>query len=330
MSKFTRAPLGGAVLAALALAALPAQAHVTLEVASAPANSTFKAVFVVPHGCDGQSTNTVTIALPEGFIDVKPMPKAGWSLSTHEAPFQNSYELWGDTVSEGVTEVSWSGGNLPDDQFDEFVLRGRVTEFAPGTSLPFKVVQTCADGTVEWTEVAAPGVDPHSLAHPAPTLTVSAGDHGAGGHGSHGAAAPAGPIAVEAAWLRQPPPGADVAGGYATITNTGDEDDVLLGASVSFAGRVEVHEMSVVDGLMRMSPVAGGLPIPAGESVTLSPGGYHLMLLGLSDAPKKGDHVPITFEFEKAGAVEVMMDVGGMGANKPDAGHAGHSMSGHN
>ena len=189
MSSYTRATLGGAALAAFALAALPAHAHVTLEVANAPANSTFKAVFIVPHGCDGQATNAVTITLPEGFIAVKPMPKAGWSLSTREASFAQSYELWGNTVSEGVTEVSWSGGDLPDDQFDEFVLRGRVTAFEPGTSLPFKVVQTCADGTVEWTEVAAPGVDPHSLAHPAPTLTIGTGHAAAGGHGAHGAAA---------------------------------------------------------------------------------------------------------------------------------------------
>ncbi|UOM32675.1 DUF1775 domain-containing protein [Acuticoccus sp. I52.16.1] len=337
MTMMTRL-LGGATAAAALLSMpLAAFAHVSLEVGEAPANSTYKAIFRVPHGCDGQATRTFTVVLPEGFIDAKPMPKAGWTLETVKAPFAKTYTLWGDQVSEGVTEVRWSDGSLDDGHYDEFVVRGRVTGFAPGTQLPFKAVQTCADGEVAWTEVAAPGADPHDLAHPAPVLTVAAGakaDHaGHAGHEAPGAVpaeATVGDLTVATAWMRQPPPGANVAGAYVTVTNAGDSADRLMGGTVPFADRFEVHEMKMADGVMTMAEVDGGLEIPAGSTVALTPGGYHIMLMGLGDAPNKGVAVPLTLTFEKAGTIEVMMTVAPMGAAAPTpaANHSGANHGG--
>ena len=337
MSIRTRTLGGATAIAALLSMPLAASAHVSLEVSEAPANSTYKAIIRVPHGCDGEATTDLTVALPEGFIDVKPMPKAGWSIETTRAPFAKTYALWGNDVSSGVTAVRWSGGNLPDDHYDEFVLRGRVTDFEPGTVLPFKVVQTCPGGEAAWVEVAEPGTDPHSLGHPAPTLTVAAapdgGHNGHGGHGGHTAPpaeATVGDLTVSTAWMRQPPPRANVAGAYLTVVNSGDTDDRLIGGKAAFAERFEVHEMSMANGVMTMGEVEGGLTIPAGGTVALAPGGYHIMLMGLTEAPTRGESVPVTLTFEKAGTVDVMMTVAPIGAASPAGamkhgeGHKGH------
>lgn len=332
MTSFNRVLTGTTALAILA-APLPALAHSTLEVASAPANSTYKAVLRVPHGCDGQATETLTVTIPEGVIDVKPMPKAGWTLTTTRADFAKTYELWGNAVSSGVTEVRWSGGSLPDDFYDEFVFRGRITGFAPGTMVPFKVVQTCADGEVAWDEIVAKGQDPHDLAHPAPVLTIAEAEgQGHGGHAGHGGrdmADTGGTMHVETPWMRQPPPGAAVAGGYMVIRNTGTEADRLVGGAVPFAERFEIHEMAMDNGMMQMREVEGGLAIPAGGSVDLAPGAYHIMLMGLTDAPKAGDTIPMTLEFEKAGTVEVELMVESMGATRPSGSHDGHAHGAH-
>src|SRR5690349_7299994 len=103
--------------AALFLTTGTALAHVTLETGEAAAGSTYKAVLRVPHGCEGKATTAVRVKLPEGFIAAKPMPKAGWELKTVKGKYAKSYELWGEKVTEGVQEVDWIGGNLPDDYY---------------------------------------------------------------------------------------------------------------------------------------------------------------------------------------------------------------------
>jgi uncharacterized protein YcnI len=166
-----------AALAALALVASTtgAFAHATLEVAEAPANSTYKAVLRVPHGCEGKPTTTVRVKIPEGVIVAKPMPKAGWDLATVTGKYAKTYDYYGTPVSEGVTEVVWSDGNLPDDWYDEFVVRVRLTDFAPGTAVYFPTVQECPDGAAErWIEIPAEGKSADDYESPAPGLTISA------------------------------------------------------------------------------------------------------------------------------------------------------------
>jgi len=121
--------------------------------------------------------------------------------------------------------------------------------------------------------------------------------------------------AISAAMARATPPHAPVGGGFLTITNGGDEDDRLVAASSPIAGRVEIHEMKMDGDVMRMRPLADGLPIPAGQTVVLKPGGYHLMLMELTDALTEGDSFELSLTFEKAGEVAVTVDIGprGMG-----------------
>lgn len=173
MTKTKLAALGAAAL--LIAAPVSALAHVTLETQQAAAGSTYKAVLRVPHGCAGAATLKVRVQIPEGFIAVKPMPKAGWTLDISKGKYSQSYDLWGDKVTEGVKELSWSG-NLPDDYYDEFTFRGTLTNtFAEGTTVYFPVVQECEGGKVErWIEIPADGKTSDDYESPAPGLKIVA------------------------------------------------------------------------------------------------------------------------------------------------------------
>jgi periplasmic copper chaperone A len=127
----------------------------------------------------------------------------------------------------------------------------------------------------------------------------------------------AGDLVISQAWTRATPNGAKIGGGYVTIENKGSAPDRLIGGSADVAGKVEVHEMSMVGGVMKMRPVEKGLTIDPGKTVKLAPGGYHLMMMDLKSQLKQGDKVPVTLEFEKAGKVTVSFDVAGVGAQGP-------------
>jgi uncharacterized protein YcnI len=146
-----------AVLAAASLAALasPAFAHISLETPGAAIGSAYKAVLRVPHGCDGNPTTAITLKVPEGLVSAKPMPKAGWSLAIKSGDYARSYTLHGSTVTAGAIEISWSGGNLPDTQYDEFVVRGTLARsLVPGETLYFPVIQTCTTGEEDWIDTS--------------------------------------------------------------------------------------------------------------------------------------------------------------------------------
>ena len=81
--------------------------------------------------------------------------------------------------------------------------------------------------------------------------------------------------------------------------------------------------MAMNNGVMTMRPLDKGLAIEPGKTVKLAPGGYHLMLMDLKSPLKQGDKVPVTLEFEKAGKVKLSLDVQGVGAQAPGAGHSG-------
>lgn len=131
----------------------------------------------------------------------------------------------------------------------------------------------------------------------------------------------AGSIEIGHPWSRATPPGARTGAGYLTLSNAGSADDKLVSASSPSAEKVEVHEMSITDGVMNMRRV-DGLAIPAGGSAALAPGGYHLMLMGIKAPFKEGQMIPVTLTFEKAGSVEVQLQVDKMGATGPAHDHA--------
>lgn len=140
------------------LAASPAAAHVFLETKQATVGASYKAVFAVPHGCKGSPTVKIRVQIPEGVIAVKPMPKAGWSLDVVEGKYASEYDYHGNKLSSGVKEVAWSGGKLPDHNYDEFVISSFLTSsLKPNTTLYFPVVQECETGVSRWIEIPAEG-----------------------------------------------------------------------------------------------------------------------------------------------------------------------------
>ncbi|MFG1429141.1 DUF1775 domain-containing protein [Roseixanthobacter glucoisosaccharinicivorans] len=311
-------------LAAALFASLagPAFAHVTLAEGQATSGTSYRGVLKVPHGCGEAATTAIKVTIPEGVVSVKPQPKAGWTLALEKGPYEKSYEVMhGGPVKEGVKTITWSGGNLPNAYYDEFVFIAYLAPQAQATKLYFPVLQSCEGTSADWAQIPQEG-GPRPE-YPAPVLRLAA------------AAMPAAPstfkagaLTIEQPWARATPGGAKVAGGYLKITNTGTLPDKLIGGSFERAGRFEMHEMSMNNGVMTMRPVAGGLEIAPGATLALAPGGYHLMLQDLTQPLKQGESVKGTLTFEKAGTVNVVFEVRGIGAGAPASAPAGGEMGG--
>jgi periplasmic copper chaperone A len=150
-----------------------ANAHVTLEASEASVSSTYKAVLRVGHGCEGSPTVAIRVQIPEGMIAVKPMPKPGWELTTKIEPYTQPVKYFEDTLTEGVKEIAWTGGKLPDEWYDEFVFRGRLPDEGAGTIVYFPVVQECEAGVHRWIEIPAEGKTADDYEEPAPGLTLT-------------------------------------------------------------------------------------------------------------------------------------------------------------
>jgi copper(I)-binding protein len=132
-------------------------------------------------------------------------------------------------------------------------------------------------------------------------------------------------IAVEQPWARATPAGARTGAVYLTVANNANTADRLTGVSSDVAAKVQIHEMAVVNGVMQMRQPVNGLAIPAGGSVMLKPGSYHVMLIGLKKALTAGETVPLTLTFANAGNISVTVPVKAMGASQNSQ---GETMSG--
>ena len=133
--------------------------------------------------------------------------------------------------------------------------------------------------------------------------------------------------------IRATAPGMAVTGGYVRITNKGHADDRLVAASAGFAKRVEIHEMIHDNGVMKMRQREGGIHIPAGGTVTLKPGGLHIMFMGLGETMVPGETQEVTLEFESGHKVAVPAMVLKPADIGTEAGHGDghdHSHGGHN
>jgi copper(I)-binding protein len=131
-----------------------------------------------------------------------------------------------------------------------------------------------------------------------------------------------GDLTIEAPWARATPAGAKVGGAYLKISNKGTQPDRLIGGALAGASDVEVHEMSISNNVMKMRQLKDGLEIKPGQTVELKPGGYHLMLMGLSGALKQGQKVKGSLTFQKAGSVEIEYVIAPIGA--PSGAHTKH------
>jgi periplasmic copper chaperone A len=165
-----RSLLAGALAAAFMT---PVIAHVTLESQESKVGGSYKAVLRVAHGCTGSATTSIRVKIPEGLIGVKPMPKPGWTLTTATGKYPKTYKLFHAELNEGVTEIGWSGGKLPDDWYDEFVFTGFLAgDLEAGKKLYFPVVQECEKGVHRWIEIPEVGKSRSDYPEPAPELKL--------------------------------------------------------------------------------------------------------------------------------------------------------------
>lgn len=261
-----------------------ASAHVTLPPGGATVGSDYNAAFRVGHACEGaKATTGLAVRLPKGFVLSDAQARKGWKLDVQK----------GGTGGDG--EVRWTAEKpenaLPGSERAEFVLRGKVPA-APGT-LWFKVLQTCDVGVADWAEVPASGSSTKGLKSPAAKLEVVA----------QGVAT----VDVRDGWVRQSVPGQSGTGAFMKLTApTGMK---LVGISTPAAGIAEVHEMKMEGDTMKMRELTGGLDLPAGQTVELKPGGYHVMMMDLKGPLAKGASVPMTLKFEDAKGVKTALDL---------------------
>ena len=135
-----------------------------------------------------------------------------------------------------------------------------------------------------------------------------------------------GALKIAHPWARATPKGASVGGGYLKITNTGSMPDRLVSGTSESAKHLEVHEMSMSNGVMKMRELTKGLEIKPGETIEFKPSSYHVMFVGLKQPLQKGEHIKATLQFEKAGKVDVEFYVEGIGVQNTGDGMS--SMSG--
>lgn len=166
-----------ALAAGLVLAPIAASAHVTVTPDAPVAGGHDVLTFAFGHGCDGSPTTALRIDMPEGLDAVTPTIEPGWTIDVERSE------------SNGlVTQVTYTADEpVPDDRRAALELGVQYAADAPAT-LAFPVEQVCAEGTTAWSEVVAEGEDPHSVDHPAPTVTLAPADD-AGGHAAHAGAA---------------------------------------------------------------------------------------------------------------------------------------------
>ncbi len=135
-----------------------------------------------------------------------------------------------------------------------------------------------------------------------------------------------GGVTVSDPFARETPPNAKVGGAYMTLTNHGAAT-VLVAVGSDAAERVEIHDHIMDEGVMRMREVEGGIPLGMHETVTLRPGGYHVMLMGLKEPLRKGGTVDLTLEFDDGSTLDLtapILSIAATGAKAKGHGDHGH------
>jgi uncharacterized protein YcnI len=163
------------LIAATALCGLAvansAAAHVTLADPQASPGAYYTSAFKVTHGCAGSATTALRVEIPAPIVVAKPQPKPGWTIEIEREPLATPLKgEGGKMLTQRVKAITWRGGPLPDDEWDQFGVMAKLPD-APG-KLYFPTVQSCQMGEERWVEVPAPG-ESGRLAHPAPALTIS-------------------------------------------------------------------------------------------------------------------------------------------------------------
>jgi hypothetical protein len=258
------------------------------------AGQNYAAFFRVEHGCGGSPTLSLRVDIPDGVKVLDTPQKPGWTLNAERNKDQ-------------VTAVTWRG-HLDAKSADQF---GLFVKLPPNAGvLYFPALQKCEKGETRWSDISAPGQKLRDVARPAPRLQLTA------------AVTPpsymAGNIVIEQVWSPATPGGAATGAAYMIIMNRGSVPDTLTGGSSPVAGKFEIHQMSMANGIMTMRPMPGGIVVAPGATITLGPqANYHVMLTGLKAPLKEGEHVGATLNFAKAGPVKIELAVAAIGARGP-------------
>ena len=286
-------------LAALLACSMGAEAHVTLTAQTAAAGSRFVAGFRIGHGCAGAATTGLRIEVPDGVASAKPQPKPGWTLAVeHQTLAAPRKGDMGESITQRVSAVSWTGGTLPDDQFDDFALLVKLP--ADAGKLAFPATQSCGAAVEHWS-----GAD---ASHPAPVLTLTPASGGAmpdtmgmmpGMTMGSGARADA---SVTDGWFRALPSGLP-AGGYFTVTNNGAAPLTLTGAASPDCAMLMLHKSQNAGGISNMQDVTA-VEVPAKGTLAFAPGSYHLMCMNPSANMKPGGHSKVTLSFAGGSSAE--------------------------
>jgi len=156
------------------LLATTAAADVYLTPKTARVGSRYTATLSLSGDCNGKSTKSVSVWLPEGFLDAEAKSKAGWTLSRMIRQSAHPHERAGKTVTSGVAELVWEGGRIGIGEYDEFVFRGNLSrDLRPKQRLYFPTVQTCDDGSVvAWIDKADSIGDGKLKPKPAPWIAL--------------------------------------------------------------------------------------------------------------------------------------------------------------
>ncbi|WP_290813860.1 DUF1775 domain-containing protein [Ferrovibrio sp.] len=317
--------IAGAAALVTLVSATASFAHIVADPAEAKPGSYFRTALRIGHGCGaGKPTTAIRVTIPADIANASAQPKPGWEVKVEtaklEKPVDAGHGRMADTV---VSAISWSGGSLPNEQFDEFGLVLKLPN-EPGKQFWLPVVQTCAGGEVRWDQIPVAGQRverPAALIRIADThggMQMAQMNHSQHQHGSMPMPAKAGDITVEQPFARATP--AKVGGVFLVLKNSGGTADRLVKATSPVAGSVELHTHIKDGDAMRMRGVEN-VPVPANGQTALEPGGYHIMLIGLKQALKEGDSFPLTLTFEKAGSVTVIVPVQKAGAPAPAGGH---------
>jgi periplasmic copper chaperone A len=126
-----------------------------------------------------------------------------------------------------------------------------------------------------------------------------------------------GSLQIVQPWARATPKGASAGAAYLTVTNTGKTPERLSCVSSDAAAKCQIHEMTMDNGVMKMRPVEGGLRIAPGETVTLKPGSYHIMLVDLKAQLQQGKTVEATLQTDDGAKVQVQFPIAAIGAPAP-------------
>ncbi len=136
-----------------------------------------------------------------------------------------------------------------------------------------------------------------------------------------------GSLQITRTWARATPKGADTGAAYMTVTNTGKTVERLSCVSSDASAGCQIHQMMDDNGVMKMRPVPGGLPIKPGQTVTLDPGGYHLMLVNLKKPLQQGRSVEVTLKTNDGATALVEFPIAAIGAPAPGIAGGGGTMT---